>query len=37
MAVGFFLFLGGVVFAYYGVLPRVLEFCLLYKSDAADE
>ena len=33
MAVGFFLFLGGVVFAYYGVLPRVLEFFHTWSID----
>lgn len=33
MAVGFGLFLGGVIFAYYGVLPRVLEFFHTYSTE----
>lgn len=33
MTIGFGLFLGGVFFAYYGVLPRVLEFFHTYSME----
>lgn len=34
---GFFLFVGGCLFAYYGVLPRVLEFFYTYAQDLGIE